>query len=197
MFRTPGLVSQMSSSPSSLAHSHRLYTIMRDPQGVQTPHQISDSVRNRLSLIDMLGERDQLPQYSDSSFPCEAADEPEIDEQGSNFEDILVSYEQSQRRAHVGEACAQVIDCLTECINRIREIQQGTANEDEGNQISLGTFHQSYTRGCNCQEGIGRQLPYVHVESMVLTNQYLYETLQEVSYRPLIRMYMGKMRRDT
>ena len=110
MFRTPGLVSQMSYNSPSFAHSLRLYTIMRGPQGVQTPLQISGRIRNRRSLIDMLGERDQSLQYSELSFPCETVNAPEIDEQESNFEDILVTYERSQRRAHVGEACAQVID---------------------------------------------------------------------------------------
>ena len=131
----------------------------------------------------MIEEQDQLPQHSDLNLACETVDVPEIDKQASNFEDILVSFEQSQRVAHVGALCAQIIDCLTECINRVREISQETANEVESNQINLEPFHQSCTRGGNFPEDDGRQFTYIHVKSMVLTNQYLYEEL----HRSIVR----------
>ena len=61
-----------------------------------------------------------------------------------------------------------------------------------GSQINLRPFHQSYTRGGNCQEGNGRQLPYVHIESMVLTNQYLYETLHRIILRAINQNVHGE-----
>ena len=159
----------------------RIFTLhirqMPPVQPRQTNNLMSDSVRDRLALINMLGERGEQRQRPESRPEHETVVSLALNAGRDNFEEMLASYERYQERKDIDEICVHIIKCLDECIERVREMQQNRFHEGNHYFNDPERMNQSCTRCGNCQGNNDGQLPFICVGSLVLTNRYLYESI--------------------